>query len=76
MDILSLKEIKIKYGEKYFQNLKNTVRGILLFCNNMPNKKLQNPTDIIAYRVSLKLMTSKEIDQIAYNINREGSNKH
>ena len=45
------------------QNLNNTVKGILLFCDNIPNKKPEDPTDILAWKVSISLMSNKKIDQ-------------
>ena len=38
---------KIKYGEKKVQNLKNTAKGILWFCNKITNKKPEYQTDIL-----------------------------
>ena len=46
------------------QNLKNTVKGILWFCNKMPNKKPEDPTKILARKVSLPLIANKETDQL------------
>ena len=46
------------------QNLKNIVKGILLFCNNIPNNKPEDPTDILAWKVSIPLMDNKEIYQL------------
>ena len=45
------------------QNLKNIVKGILLFCNNIPNNKPEDPTDILAWKVSIPLMAKKAIYQ-------------
>ena len=33
---------------KNFHNLKSTVRGILLFCDNMSDKKPEDPTEILS----------------------------
>ena len=50
--------------KKNVQNLDNTVKGILLFCDKMPDKKIDYPTDILARKVSLPLMANKEIHQM------------
>ena len=59
-----LKRKKNKYNEKNVQNLKNTVKGILLFCNKMPDDKLEDPTEILAWKFNLPLVANKEIDQL------------
>ena len=58
------KEKKIKYIEKNVQNLYNTVKSILSFCNKMPNKRPDDPTGILAWKVSLPLRFNKAIDQL------------
>ena len=44
---------KIKFSEKNVQNFKNIVKGILWFCDKMPNKKPEDPTEVLAQKVSL-----------------------
>ena len=46
------------------QNLKNTVIGILLFCNNIPDKKPKDPTDILSCKNSLELMANESINKL------------
>ena len=48
---------------KTFHNLKNTVRGILLFFNNMPDKKPEDTTDILSWENSLKNMADDTINK-------------
>ena len=48
---------------KQFHNLKNTVRGILLFFNNMPDKKPEDTTDILSWENSLKNMADDTINK-------------
>ena len=55
---------KTKSSENNVQNLKNIVKGILWFCNNMPNKKPEDPTDILALKMSFPLMVNKSINQM------------
>ena len=38
------------------------MKGILWFCNKIPDKKTEDPTEILAWGVSLPLMTDKAID--------------
>ena len=47
-----------KSSEKIFQKLKNTVKGILWFCNKMPDKKPEDPTKLLTCKVSLPLMAN------------------
>ena len=43
-------EIKIYILVKNsIQNLNNTVKGILLFCDNIPNRKQEEPTKILIW---------------------------
>ena len=49
---------------KNVQNLKNNVKGILWFCNKIPNNKPEDPTEILTYKVSLPLMANYKIDQL------------
>ena len=44
------------------QNLKNTVRGILLSCDKMPDKKPEDPTEILAWKNSIELMANEAIN--------------
>ena len=39
---------KTKSSENNVQNLNNAVKGILLFWDNMPNKKPEDPNEILA----------------------------
>ena len=59
-----LKRKKRKSSEKYVQNLKNTVKGILLLCDKMPDKKPEDPTGILAWKLSLPIMSNKAIDKL------------
>ena len=45
------------------QNLKNTVRGILLSCDKMPDKKPEDPTEILAWKNSIELMANEAINK-------------
>ena len=45
----SKKKEKSKLVKKNIQNLKNTVKGILWFCNKIPDKKPEYPTEILAW---------------------------
>ena len=40
------------------------MKGIIWFCNKIPNKKQEGATDILAWKVSIILMANKEIDQL------------
>ena len=40
------------------------MKGVLFFCNKMPNKKPEDPTEILAWKVSLTLMANKAIDKL------------
>ena len=64
--ILNGKQIlkAIKFSLKNVQNLKNTVKGILWFCNKMPNKKPEDPTEVLTWKVSLPLMANKAMNQL------------
>ena len=50
--------------KKNVQNLKNTVRGILLFYDEIPDKKLEDPTEILEWKNSLELMANEEINKL------------
>ena len=50
--------------KKNVQNIKNTVKGILWFYNKMPDKKPEDPTEILAWKVSLPLISNKVIDKL------------
>ena len=58
-----MKRKKSNLVKENVQNLNNTVKGILLFCDNITDKKPEDPTDILAWKVSLSLMSNKTIDQ-------------
>ena len=60
----SEKKEKSNLEKKDVQNLKNNVRGILLFYDKIPNKKPEVPTDILSLKVSLQLMANKAINQL------------
>ena len=47
---------------KKYHNLKNTVRNILLFFHKMPDKKPEDPTYILAWKVSLQFFYKKAIN--------------
>ena len=70
MMILSLnrkqipKRKKSNLVKKNVQNIKNTVKGILWFYNKMPDKKPEDPTEILAWKVSLPLISNKVIDKL------------
>ena len=49
---VSDKKDKSKSMRKNYHNLKITVRGILMFCNNMPDKKPKDPTEILSWKNS------------------------
>ena len=51
---VSDKKDKSKAMRKNFHNLNNTVRGILIFYNKMPNKKPEDPTDILSWKTFSK----------------------
>ena len=40
---------KIKSSEESVQKLNSTVKGILLFCDKMPNKNPEEPTEILEW---------------------------
>ena len=44
---------------KNVQRLNNTAKEILWFCDKMPDKKLEHPTDILAWKVSISLTANK-----------------
>ena len=52
---VSDKKEKSKAMRKNCHNLKITVRGILLFCNKMPDKKKEDPTEILSWKTLLKI---------------------
>ena len=60
----SEKKEKSNLEKKDVQNLKNNVRGILLFYDKIPNKKPEVPTDILSWKVSLQLMAKKAINKL------------
>ena len=51
---VSDKKDKSKAMRKNYHNLKITVRGILLFCNKMPDMKRKEPTELLSWKNSLK----------------------
>ena len=53
----------MKSSVKNVQNLKNTVKGILLFCNKISNKKLEDSTFFLARKLSPSLMANKAINK-------------
>ena len=55
---------KIKSSKNNVKNLKNTVNCILWFYNKLPDKKPEDPTDILECKVSLLLMKNKAIYQL------------
>ena len=59
-----MKRKKSNLVKENVQNLNNTVKGILLFCDNMPNNKPDHPTDILAWKVSLPLTAKNASDQL------------
>ena len=46
------------------QNLNNIVRDLLLFCDNMTDMQLEEPTDILAWKNSLELMANDAISKL------------
>ena len=46
------------------QDLNNTVKGTLLFCDNMPDEKPEDPTEIFAWKVSFPLIANKAITNL------------
>ena len=40
------------------------MRGKLLFYDNMPNKKPEDPTDILSWKNSLELMANESINKL------------
>ena len=58
------KKEKSNTTRKNFHNLKCTVRGILMFCENMPDKKPEDPTNILAWKNSLEIMTNDAINKL------------
>ena len=53
-------------------NLKNTVRGILLFCNKIPDKKPEDLTEILAWKNSLELMANEAINKLLLESTEKG----
>ena len=49
---------------KNVKNLKNTVKGILLFYDKMLDRKPEDPTEIFSWKVSITLMGIKVTDQL------------
>ena len=49
---------------KNFYNLNITVRGILLFCDKMPDKKTEIPTEILSWKKSLEIMAKDAINKL------------
>ena len=49
---------------KNVQILKNTVRGILMLFDKIPNKKPEDPTEMLAWKNSLELMANEEINKL------------
>ena len=50
--------------KKNAHNLNNTVRGILLSCDKMPDKKPEYPTEIWAWKKYLELMANEAINKL------------
>ena len=48
----------------FFHNLKNTVRGILLFCDKMPDNKPEDPTYILSWKNSLEIIATDAINKL------------
>ena len=48
---------------KQVQNLKNTIRFILWLCVKTTDKKPEDPTEVLAWKVSLPLLSNKAIDK-------------
>ena len=40
------------------------MKGVLWFCDKMPNKKLENLNNILAWKVSLPLMANESINKL------------
>ena len=40
------------------------MRGILLFCDNIPDNKPEDPTDIFPWKNSLKIMANDAINKL------------
>ena len=57
------KKHKSKATRKNFHNLKITVRGILLLCNKIPDKKPEDPTEILSWKNSLELISNDAINK-------------
>ena len=49
---------------KNFHNLKSTVRGILLFYDNITDKKPEDPTEILSWKNSLEIMANDAINKL------------
>ena len=49
---------------KHYHNLKKTVRGILLFCNKMPDMKPKDSTEILSCKNSLEKMANDAITKL------------
>ena len=58
------KKEKSNAMRKNFYNLNITVRGILLFCDKMPDKKTENPTEILSWKKSLEIMANDAINKL------------
>ena len=48
---------------KKVQNLKNIVKGTFCLCDKIPNKKPQDPPEILAWKVSLPIMADNAVDK-------------
>ena len=57
---------------KNSHNLKNTLRGIFLFCNNIPDKKPEDPTDILSWKNSLEIMANDAINKLLFSSIEKG----
>ena len=47
-----------------YYNIKRTVRSILLYCNEMPDKKPKDPLEILAWKNSLANMANDAISNL------------
>ena len=56
--------------------MKNTLKGTFWFCDKIPNKKSEYPTDILAWKFSLPLMYDKTIDQFLTRSKYKGTTKN
>ena len=50
-----------------YHNIKRTVRSILLYCNEMPDKNPQNPLEILAWKISLENMANDAISKLVFD---------